>query len=78
MATMRAFCFREAAKLAFLAAVEPSNALFERSSLCAFIVQTHFEFHVPVPSMLKSIKLLVYALVRSTEFPFQALNFRDV
>ena len=78
MATMGAFCFCETAESAFLAAVEPTNVSLKRSSLCAFIVQPHLEFHVPEPSMLKPIELLVYAIVRTTEFLFQSLDFRNV
>jgi hypothetical protein len=78
MATMGAFCFCETAETAFFAAVEPTNISLEHSSLCAFIVESHLEFHVPEPSMLKPIELLVYAIVRATEFPFQSLDFRNV
>lgn len=78
MPTMRAFGFRQAAKSPFLTAVKTGDILLERSRFCAFIVEARLEFHVPEPSILKSIELLIYTLVCSTEFHFQALDFCDV
>jgi hypothetical protein len=76
--TTGTFRFRQAVKSAFLAAVEPRNILLQRSSLCTFIVEAHLELHIPEPSILKSIKLFIYALVRPTELLFQALDLRNV
>jgi hypothetical protein len=78
MATMGAFCPPQAVESAFLAAIEPSDISLECSRLYAFIVEAHLKFHVPEPSVLEPIKLFINTLIRSSEFPLQALDFCDV
>jgi len=70
LSTTGTFRFRQATESTFLAAVEPRNIFLKHGGLCPFVVETHFEFHVPETGILQSIEFFIYALVCPTELPF--------